>query len=274
MSKKQSVDTKEVAVRPQSPVVVADAAFAEYAGAGFENQTTDDYSIPFITVLQAMSPQVVERGSAAKAGMIHNSATGENYDGEDGLLFVPACTQHRFIHYRNRDAGGGLLGVYMPEDQFVQDACNGKPFGKILLDGGQTELVETFSVFGAYLSPLDRTIGQAVISFQSTKIKKYKQWMTRAKMIQLQLDGDRRIPAPLFSHRYMLTTVQEKNVKGTFYNVEISFDGKDAAEARLSPQDEIFKAAVALRDAINSGAAKVSYEAPEGGSEQTEEAPF
>lgn len=38
------------------PVVAHD--YGVDAGAGFENQTSEDYAIPFIGVLQALSPQV------------------------------------------------------------------------------------------------------------------------------------------------------------------------------------------------------------------------
>ncbi|WP_459178758.1 hypothetical protein, partial [Paraburkholderia caribensis] len=45
--------TTDVAVKEQNTAMAEYGAYADYAGAGFENQTSDDYSIPFLQILQA-----------------------------------------------------------------------------------------------------------------------------------------------------------------------------------------------------------------------------
>jgi hypothetical protein len=111
----------------------------------------------------------------------------------------------------------------------------------------------------------------AVIGFASSKIKKYKAWMTKAKTIQIQLPDGRRIPAPLFSHRYRLKTVVEKNPKGSFSNWDITFDGENALAARLLPSDPLFQQAVAIKGLLDSGKARAAHESNMGGSGADEE---
>ena len=90
--------------------------YGEQAGAGYEGTTTDDFAIPYLNLLQAMSPEVAEDGSkleGASAGMMVNSVTKELYDGKKGLVFVPCSTSHVFVEWRPRDSGGGIVARHL-----------------------------------------------------------------------------------------------------------------------------------------------------------------
>jgi hypothetical protein len=196
--------------------------------------------------------------------MIINTVTGEAYDGDRGIAFVPATTNHVFVEWKPRKEGGGFVAVHEVASPTVAQAKNeSQEFGKYSIKGN--DLIETFYVFGVGMDT-DGNMFQAVLAFTSTKIKKYKAWMTRAKTIQLQIDANRRIPAPLFAHRYLLRTVGEKNNNGSFYNWEVTFDGPDAASARLMPKSDLFQAAVAVKTAIESGQAKAAHASQDSGS--------
>jgi hypothetical protein len=57
MSKDKSKSTDTALQTVEAPGELAEmGAFAEFAGQGFEGQTTDDWSIPFLGILQALSP--------------------------------------------------------------------------------------------------------------------------------------------------------------------------------------------------------------------------
>lgn len=238
------------------------SAYADYAGSGFENQTQDDYSIPFLTILQALSPQLLpEAGNDhLKQGMVFNTVTGDYFAGKEGITFIPATTQHEYIEFKPRDAGGGFVGRHEVNSQIVKDAINASTeFGKYgTVDGN--ELIETFAVYGVLVDK-DGGSTPAVIAFSATKIKKYKGWMTKAKTIQIPLPDGRRIPAPLWSHRYRLKTASEKNNKGSFFNWDIAFDGENAAAARMAPNDPLAVQARDLITLIGSGKAGANYEA-------------
>lgn len=261
--------TTDVAVKEQNTAMAVYGAYADYAGAGFENQTSDDYSIPFLQILQALSPQLQENDSL-RQGMILNTVTGEVWDGKKGIAFVPATTQHVYVEWKPRDAGGGFVGIHEVNSDLVNHAkAASAEYGKYSTPDGN-ELIETFYVYGIALDD-DGNASEAVLAFSSTKIKKYKGWMTKAKTIQIPLPDGRRIPAPLFAHRYRLKTVSEKNNKGQFFNWDaIAFDGENAQQARLLPDDPLFQSAVNIKSMIEQGKARAAYESQAPGSADEE----
>lgn len=268
MAKTES-KTTDVAVKEQNTAMAEYGAYADYAGAGFENQTSDDYSIPFLQILQALSPQLQENDSL-RQGMILNTVTGEVWDGKKGIAFVPATTQHVYVEWKPRDAGGGFVGIHEVNSDLVNHAkAASAEYGKYSTPDGN-ELIETFYVYGIALDD-DGNASEAVLAFSSTKIKKYKGWMTKAKTIQIPLPDGRRIPAPLFAHRYRLKTVSEKNNKGQFFNWDaIAFDGENAQQARLLPDDPLFQSAVNIKSLIEQGKARAAYESQAPGSADEE----
>lgn len=268
MAKTES-KTTDVAVKEQNTAMAEYGAYADYAGAGFENQTSDDYSIPFLQILQALSPQLQENDSL-RQGMILNTVTGEVWDGKKGIAFVPATTQHVYVEWKPRDAGGGFVGIHEVNSDLVNHAkAASAEYGKYNTPDGN-ELIETFYVYGIALDD-DGNASEAVLAFSSTKIKKYKGWMTKAKTIQIPLPDGRRIPAPLFAHRYRLKTVSEKNNKGQFFNWDaIAFDGENAQQARLLPDDPLFQSAVNIKSMIEQGKARAAYESQAPGSADEE----
>ena len=268
MAKTESTTT-DVAVKEQNTAMAEYGAFADYAGAGFENQTSDDYSIPFLQILQALSPQLQENDSL-RQGMILNTVTGEVWDGKKGIAFVPATTQHVYVEWKPRDAGGGFVAIHEVNSDLVNHAkAASSEYGKYSTPDGN-ELIETFYVYGIALDD-DGNASEAVLAFSSTKIKKYKGWMTKAKTIQIPLPDGRRIPAPLFAHRYRLKTVSEKNNKGQFFNWDaIAFDGENAQQARLLPDNPLFQSAVNIKSMIEQGKARAAYESQAPGSADEE----
>lgn len=260
---------KDVAKAEEQNTALAEAGmYEQYAGAGFENQTSDDYTIPFLHILQALSPQI-EENEALRQGMIINTVTGEVFEGKNGIAFVPAITQHVFVEWKPREQGGGFVAVHEVNSDLVQQIVKSQEFGSYTTPDGN-DLIETFYVYGVQVDDEGNPF-EAVIAFTSSKIKKYKGWMTKAKTIQIGLPDGRRIPAPLFAHRYRLKTVGEKNTKGSFHNWDITFDGSNAIECRLPPNDPIFLAAVSVKSMIESGTARAAHEsqAPGSGAEET-----
>jgi hypothetical protein len=270
-------------VAPPTDKSLVDASlYEQFAGAGFENQTTEDISIPFLVVLQGLSPQLTERPEL-RQGMILNTGTGDYYDGKEGVAFVPALTQHVFVEWKTRAAGGGFVGIHEVSSPVVMQAkeaakkhgaafgdyntafdADGKPIGN--------DLIETFYVYGISLGKDKTECQETTLAFTGSRIKKYRNWMTKARSIQLLLGDGRRIPAPLFAHTYRLKTVQEKNTKGSWFNWEVSFDGADAASARLAPTDTVFQSCVKMKTLIEEGKARASHESP-AESEGSAEAP-
>ncbi len=263
MTKNKKDETTAVVATANKAVVASSAAdYAEYANQGFESHTQDDYAVPFLGVLQPLSP-LLETDATARAGMLVNTVTQRSYEGkETGVLFVPACTDHVVNEWIPRDLGGGFVARHAVDSEIVVRAKTEQEFGKyktVKGDPKSNDLIETYNVYGIFIDP-EGNWEQMVMSFTSTKIKIYKRWMTKARTVQLPLPDGRRINPPLFAHKYRVTTVAEKNAKGSFYNLNIDFDGKSAEAARLGTTDPLFQAAVSFADLIKSDKVKVAHD--------------
>jgi len=271
------------AVKTASNTDVATFDYGTDAGSGFENQTSADYSIPFIGVLQAMSPQVKPEDEGglpnARPGMLINTVTEELYEGKKGMEFIPALTEHVFVEWVPRDLGGGFVAVHQIDSQVVSDAKKAaKDFGKYRTPAGN-DLIETFYVYGIVTQD-DEPGEMAVIAFTSTKIKVYKKFNTKIGMFQIKTPSGQKVRPPLFAHRVKLTVTKEKNNKGEFYNFDLNPANGTLAESLLPPNDPRLEAARSCKEMVEQGQARASHEtqnatggaAAEGGA--GEDAPF
>jgi hypothetical protein len=250
----EEAKTGDVAVRKETLPAVG---YENYSNAGFEGTSREDFAIPFLGVLQKTSPQL-ETVEGAKVGQIFNTVTNTLYDGEKGISFVPALTQHVFVEWKPRDEGGGFVGIHNPDSDVVKNCKATQEFGEFKTAAGN-DLVETFYVYGILVG--DDTVEQAVIAFTSTKIKRYKAWLTKAKTVRMKTSDGKLIGLPLFAHKYRLRTIKEKNNFGDFYNFTVpDWDGGDAADARLATDSDVFQAAVAVNEAVLGGTAKAAHE--------------
>lgn len=282
MAKKQPEDDIPLdlpAPKGKTNLPAATFDYSEYAGQGFENHSRDDYAIPFLGVLQSNSP-LVEANASARAGMLVNTVTQQLYDGKEGILFVPVETIHNVLEWKPRDQGGGFVAAHQLDADIVNKARNEQEFGKwktVKGDVKSNDLIETQSVYGLFVNE-HGDVEQMVISFSSTKLRKYKAWMTKARTVQVTVPGGRRVNPPLFAHKYRITTVSEKNAKGSFYNFNIDFDGGSAEKCRLPTNDPIFQSAVSFFEVLRSGDSpvKAAYDTQKeaGVVEEESETPF
>lgn len=274
-------DTKALAVGASTGAVANVAEefdYEEYEGQGFENHSRDDYAVPFLGVLQSNSP-LVESNASARPGMLVNTVTQQLYDGKEGVLFIPAHTVHNVLEWKPRNLGGGFVAAHDMKSDIVQRAKTEQEFGKwktVKGDANSNDLIETQSVYGIFLDESGSS-SQMIISFSSTKLKSYKAWMTKARTLQVVTASGRRINPPLFAHKYRITSIAEKNAKGSFFNLSIDFDGKDAEKARLGKSSPLFQAALSFAELLSQGdnVIKSTYgnEQNTGGGEE-EEVPF
>ena len=83
------------------------AMFEADAGMGMENVGSEDVKIPFLRILQDLSPQVKEGKEyiqGAKPGMIINSVSKKLYDGRKVSMFYDAITKE-FVEWQDRGKG-------------------------------------------------------------------------------------------------------------------------------------------------------------------------
>jgi hypothetical protein len=128
--------------------------FENYGGEGFSDVTTEDLAIPFLRILESMSPQVNERDGAyvknAKAGMIYNNVLNEAYDGIKGIRVIPCHYNRRFVEWVPREKGGGYIGSYEPTDPILQTTTKNEKGQDVLPSGNTLTNTAQFFVSGLH----------------------------------------------------------------------------------------------------------------------------
>lgn len=257
--------------------------YGDYAGAGFEDMSRDDFAVPFLNLLQSNSPILLERDDL-KAGMIYNSVSGIGYEADiakshPGIEFVPFHRVHNVIEWTPRDAGGGYVGEHPLDAPVYADAKKvAEKFGKYKAPNGN-ELKETFSVYGLHVINWDEGLAEpALIAFTSTKIKVYRTWMTRATSIMVPTPGGGKVKPPLWAHRWRFNSVLQQKGNDKFFNLQVNFAAENGVASRIAPSHPIFEMASDLYAAAKEGKLKANTDSlqrepgDEGDSE--ENAPF
>jgi hypothetical protein len=231
------------------------ALMQEEQGTGLEGATVKDMAIPFLNIIQAMSPQKNKRDpkyiEGAEEGMIFNTVTGELFNGETGVVVIPCFFQKTVNEWaKNR---GGFLGSYPTQGVADQNRRRGED---------QSDLVDTANHF-VLLKNNDDEWTQACLSMTSTKLKVSRNWMSRMQMLKVPTKTGKRTP-PTFMTQYLITTVHVKNTKGEFFNYQVDYVG-------LVPDRESFEAAKEFYEVMNSGEGRdrVDYNQEVGGSGPT-----
>lgn len=262
--------------------------YGEDAGAGFDNQTSEDVSIPFIVVLQPGSPLVQAPDSNYKAGMIINNTTGEILgDTKTGVSFVPALTEHFLVEWVPRDNGGGFVGQHAIDSDLAIQVRRDQALGVYKHPENGNDLIETFYVYGVVLDNETGAAIPAVWPFWSTHIKPYKDWMFRARSIVIPLPDGRKMTSknlPLWAFGYNVKT-KFKSEKGFNWYIPImGWADKDAMASRIKPGSDVYMSAKSVYEGITSGKTKVdtgnlsresaSDATPAKGDVTAEEAPY
>lgn len=182
------------------------------AGAGVSNMDSGDVALPYLGILQGLSPQVNPGGPAyiegAQASMFYNNVSQEVFDGRnEGILFVPCAYERKFVEWVDRDKGGGWVSDY-PIDGGILEHTTKDDRGRARLANGNL-IVETAYHYGLYKDPETGAWVQAVIAMKSTSLKTNRQWNN--ELVTTRIPGTDLI-APRWLYPYRLKTIlQQKN---------------------------------------------------------------
>ncbi len=219
-------------------------------GRGFEEADADSFAIPFLAVLQKLSPQADPDDPAyvkgAKPGMFINTVTLQLFD---EVEIIPCAFQRRFNRWAPRDAGGGFKGMFLPSAIAGLEASGqikANEDGRWFFpqpDGTINEkkcdiLTDTRMHFCQQVMD-DGSLQPVLISLSRTQLKKSKQWMTAMQ----QRGGD------MFSTVYSARTKDEENDKG-------KWKGWVIAPSREAEANEVGTCA-SFYESVAKGAIKV-----------------
>lgn len=244
---------------------VATFDYGEMGGVGFEDTKGSDLSIPFINLLQSNSPEVEEElVEGAKTGDMLNTVTGELIKGDSGFVFLPVHKEEAWVEWVPRTKGGGFVGMHDPAGEVVQDliAKNGgsriPPKGsdgkRIAFRHNGNEVIESYYVYGLILNSEGTEVESfAVISFSSTKIKPYRDWLTSMFLLKGK--------PPMFANRARFKSVKQKNESGTYANFSIHPFAETWAKSLINPKEEgvLLKEAVDFRQMVLNGVARADF---------------
>jgi len=216
MTKKQ----KEVAVsQGQVPAEVA-----AQIDMGQETEfDRDDLAIPFIRIIQALSPQLkrtkAEYLEEAEEGMLFNTASGELIDGEKGLILIPAKYTRSFTEWAPKR--GGLIADHGNNASILEHCTRGEKGGWIHENGN--DIAESALYYVVVFDPETGLSDHAVLTLSGTQWPKARKWNTMMRKLKVQgPKGFINNPAP-FAGAYLMTTVAESNDQGDWYGVKIVF---------------------------------------------------
>ena len=257
--------------------------YGDHAGGGFEGVESSELSIPFINVLQSNSPEVEEQTiEGAVSGDLLNTVTQEL---SKSIVFQPVYREQAWVEWIPRNKGGGFVAVHDPNSQEIQDLIAENKGSRIPPKGsdgkripfriGDNEVIETYYFYGMLLDEeAGEHVGFAVISFTSTKIKVYRDWLTSMRIM--------RGKPPLWAFRVKLTTVRQKNDSGSYYNYHVTPIGGTWGSCLINPQTEteLLTGAMEFKKLIESGFARADFASQQNagtggdGDASGEDAPF
>lgn len=254
--------TKSVAEAENKDIMpVGTVSFEDDAGSGFEEADKDSFAIPFLGIVQKMSPQVDaaegEYIEGAAPGMLLNSVTQELFD--PPLHVVPCHYRRTIVEWWPRDSkdGKGFVAEYdvVHGTEELKNTTRDEKNRDITSRG--TQLVDTRSHYVLLVKP-DGATEPAVITMTSTQLKKSKRWMTVMQNLQRQrADGTLYNPA-MFASVFTLETVPEKNDQGSWHGWKVVHE-RFLEETDLVDQT-LYQTARNFRDAVKSGDAVVQHE--------------
>lgn len=239
-----------------------------FEGEGLDYDTSE-LQIPFVRIIQALSPQIKKSDSAyiqgASMGDLFNTVTNQYWSGEEGVTVIPCYQETKYLKFGPRTQGGGFLGELAKDDPQITQAR--REGGKEILPDGN-ELVKSDQHYCLILDE-DGVPGFGIIDMKSTQLKISRRWKTMAKMLSVKHPKTGQLVSPpIFGSMWKLKTVEESNDMGSWFNYTIERVG-------YVNNKELLDAAVAFRNSITSGQAKAVAEDLVGEEHNnTEDAPF
>jgi hypothetical protein len=247
-----TISSKQEVTQQQEESKALVALFNESTITGFEEASANAFSIPFLRILQDLSPQVkkLKKGyiPGARPGQIFNTVTKEL---NETIRVIPCYYQQTNIEWRPRSVGGGFVTVHPAETPLRLKVVKDPTTKHDILPNGN-ELADTRSHFVLLVREDDSTM-PCILPMSYTGISTSKTWMAALKVAcapsRQYVKG-----LPTFAWSYQLATEEESNDQGSWFKWSIS-------DPQMVHSIDVFEAASAFAKAAREGnkGAKVDY---------------
>ena len=235
-------------------------------GAAFDSS---EMQIPFVRILQAMSPQLSKKKTeyieGATQGDVFNTVTGQYWDGDIGIKVVPCYQTTKYLEFVPREQGGGFQGEIPANDPDLTKTT--REGAKEILPNGH-ELVRSDQHYCLVVEE-DGSFQPAVIDMKSSQLKVSRRWKTQIAMQKVKHPKSGQMVTPaVYATVWRISTTEESNDQGTWGNYQV------AKEGLVSSRDLLMEAK-AFRESIMAGEVKAAKEpSSEGSIDRDNEIPF
>lgn len=236
------IENTQSALAAIGPGILEDAQNSS----GFENIKPEDVAIPFIKILQALSPECKKgtRVGDAEEGDFFNTVTQEIFKGE--IRVVPCAYQKAYVEWKPRTSGGGFVKQHFDSsilDQTKKDDNN----NDVLPNGNH---IVTTAYHFCLLVKDDGSFDRVVIAMTSTQLKKSRRWISQMRALQIPV-GNKKINPPMYSHIYPISSVPEQNDKG-------AWSGFAIGNPTMISTRELYESAKAFYQEVTAGVVKTA----------------
>ena len=225
----------------------------EFAGDGAAFDSSE-MQIPFLRVLQALSPQLNKKKAeyieGASSGDMFNTVSNQHWDGEDGVVLIPCFQTTKYLEFTPREQGGGFRGEIPANDPVLtRTTRNG---AKEMLPTGN-ELVKSDQHYCLVVGE-DGSFQPVVVDMKSTQLKVSRRWKTQIAMQKIKHPKTgQMITPPVYATMWKLTTTEESNDQGSWSNYQIEKVG-------LVDNRDLLLEAKSFRDSVLAGEVKAAAE--------------
>ena len=245
MSQVQQKKSSKAEVIQKPNLSVATSYLEEFGGAGLENITSENMSMPFIKLISDASPERKKQHEkyieGADTGMIANTITKKLYDGSKGILCVPCFYKFEYVEWQQRGQGQTAPVTSYPADSDILSKTTRSMDNRDVLPNGNY-IEGTNYHFVLVLNEDGTPDTTGLITMSRTQSKKSRKWNSMMKaMPKIQNAKGDFVSQPSFFNSYRLSTTQETNSKGSWTSWIINHAGKVDNELVLQTASEFYK---------------------------------
>jgi len=185
---------------------------------GFELATSGSYAMPFLRILQKLSPECDKDETAyikgAKPGMILHTVQKTVHT---EVPLIPLKYKDTYIEWVTRANGGGFVQEYDALDPIVSELlsqCTRVENANILPNGNELKLHSNY--FCAFEQPSGEQ-EPVMISMSSSQLKTSRIWLSTLRQMTLEINGEDVPARNIRSYQWLFSTEKLSNDKGTWF---------------------------------------------------------
>ena len=234
--------------------------------AGFEETDSSSYAIPFLRILQKLSPECdkdePEYVKGAKPGQIYHTIRKAVFD---EVEIIPCFYRKTYIEWVLRENGGGFRGEYEPGiGREMSAAAERNDKGQFILPNGN-QISETANHYVLF-KVSDGVWEPVLISMASSQLKTSRNWMSQLRGQSIVVDGQTYSDLNMEAYQWKARTIKQENDKGKWFGWEFE-QGPDTLQL-----EGVHSQASGTREAVAANAITYDRQQQEGALVQEENA--